>query len=450
MKKLFSLFAAILFAGSMMAAVEEFSVTITKADFNKTSYAANNNEKTSVATATADPTKTLNVKWTSNQMMLKSDQSCVQSQKTNGALYNAESWGTIKSITIVEGSNLAYTIGTSAQPTTSATGGFFQVKNNSTGTGYFTSITIVFEADASSPVLSAADVNLNEVVVDGNEFQTEVSVTVEAANLESDIAYSTNSSKIAFQNLTDLPAAGGELILLITANADDELNEEVYLASGDVKDTLLVTGKIFAKLRNPGDAAEYVVSDADTSYTTTKISDVIYTFTVYGEPAVKVGTSSKKGTMGIKVPATAKKLYFFAAAWANKACKIGLAAPAGVTLTSDAINEGKLQLTADAGFSGDPTVIGNDANYNTAKGDWSLYQFVIDLSGLTDETVINLSSTVGSSARFLVWDATYTTDSATAIENSEVAEKATKVVENGQLFIIENGVKYNAQGAVVK
>lgn len=38
-----------------------------------------------------------------------------------------------------------------------------------------------------------------------------------------------------------------------------------------------------------------------------------------------------------------------------------------------------------------------------------------------------------------------------AIENvAAAAAKATKVVENGQLYIIRNGVKYNAAGAIVK
>ena len=39
---------------------------------------------------------------------------------------------------------------------------------------------------------------------------------------------------------------------------------------------------------------------------------------------------------------------------------------------------------------------------------------------------------------------------ATGIENNAVVEKAVKFIENGQLFIIKNGVKYNAQGAVVR
>jgi len=34
--------------------------------------------------------------------------------------------------------------------------------------------------------------------------------------------------------------------------------------------------------------------------------------------------------------------------------------------------------------------------------------------------------------------------------NTEVTEKAVKMIENGQLIIIKNGVKFNALGTVVK
>ena len=36
-----------------------------------------------------------------------------------------------------------------------------------------------------------------------------------------------------------------------------------------------------------------------------------------------------------------------------------------------------------------------------------------------------------------------------ALENTQVTEKAIKVIENGQLIIIKNGVRYNALGAVL-
>jgi len=41
-------------------------------------------------------------------------------------------------------------------------------------------------------------------------------------------------------------------------------------------------------------------------------------------------------------------------------------------------------------------------------------------------------------------------ESTTGIENTELKAKAVKFVENGQLYILSNGVKYNALGAAVK
>ena len=38
----------------------------------------------------------------------------------------------------------------------------------------------------------------------------------------------------------------------------------------------------------------------------------------------------------------------------------------------------------------------------------------------------------------------------TAIDNAEMVEKAVKLIENGQLFIIKNGVKYNVLGAAIR
>lgn len=47
------------------------------------------------------------------------------------------------------------------------------------------------------------------------------------------------------------------------------------------------------------------------------------------------------------------------------------------------------------------------------------------------------------------WYATLN-DVPTALDNIDAAIKAVKMIENGQMIIIKNGVKYNAQGAIVK
>jgi hypothetical protein len=40
--------------------------------------------------------------------------------------------------------------------------------------------------------------------------------------------------------------------------------------------------------------------------------------------------------------------------------------------------------------------------------------------------------------------------SATAIENAKVGVDAIKVIEDGQLFIIKNGVRFDATGQVIR
>ena len=123
-----------------------YSFTITTADFNSTSYAANNNAKTTTATATDDSGKTMDVEWTSNQVMLSSG--VMQWQKNNGYIYNNTDLGTITSITIEsEAGTFTTYYGDVEQPSESTVvgGPYFQIKVGS-ATGKTTKITVNFEA----------------------------------------------------------------------------------------------------------------------------------------------------------------------------------------------------------------------------------------------------------------------------------------------------------------
>lgn len=127
---------------------EEYQYTIPVSDFNTTSYAANNNEKTVNAVCTTDESKKLEVKYTSNQVMQAG--SLIQGQKSTGYIYNAAAWGTkIKSITLNDNVNYTYVIGASAQPTETAEGAFFKISAGSS-TSKATSIDIVFEVTNKS------------------------------------------------------------------------------------------------------------------------------------------------------------------------------------------------------------------------------------------------------------------------------------------------------------
>lgn len=122
-------------------AVKEYTFTITKAEFNSTSYAANNNEKTS--TAKAEDGSTIEVKWTSYQVM--NQNSTMQWQKSKGYIYNITDLGTIKSVNIaVTAGTFTQYINNTQQPTSDGVGGYFQIKVGS-ATGKVDSITVTFE-----------------------------------------------------------------------------------------------------------------------------------------------------------------------------------------------------------------------------------------------------------------------------------------------------------------
>ena len=117
-----------------------YTFTITKSDFNSTSYVANNNEKTTTATATDG--STMDVNWTSYQVMFQN--SAMQWQKSKGYIYNSTDLGTIESVEIesTAGTFTTY-INSTEQPTVNGTGGYFKI-NVGSKTGYVSSIKVTF------------------------------------------------------------------------------------------------------------------------------------------------------------------------------------------------------------------------------------------------------------------------------------------------------------------
>ena len=133
-----------------------YVLTITPDDFNSSSYAANNNEKTSQAVCTTDASKTYEVKWTSYQVMLQSSK--MQWQKGAGYIYNSTDLGTIKEVKVNEfssGGTFTTYYGTSELPSSSTTvgGGFFKIVTGSSATGNTTAVEITFTIGDPSPFI---------------------------------------------------------------------------------------------------------------------------------------------------------------------------------------------------------------------------------------------------------------------------------------------------------
>jgi len=143
-------FYAVFAKATAASSTKTYSFSITSSYFNSTSYAANNNEKTTTATATDASGATIDVKWTSNQVMLQS--SAMQWQKNAGYIYNSTDLGTVNSVVVTSTAGTYTTYyGTTSQPSSGAQGsgkGYFKTSvGNATGTA--TTLTVNFTKTTS-------------------------------------------------------------------------------------------------------------------------------------------------------------------------------------------------------------------------------------------------------------------------------------------------------------
>lgn len=247
-KKYYAVYAT---ASGSGGASKSYTFNITSADFNTTSYAANNNEKT--ATATASDESTMDVKWTSYQIMKNS--SNMQFKKSEGYLYNSTDLGTITAVTITSsaGSFTTY-YGDAAQPSTSTTvgGGYFKIVVGST-TGTVSNIAVTFSKSSGTTTYSdysltcgtpcsntpsmsfSAPTTVSKTTVDASFTKT---VTISGMGSGQTVAYSSSDETVAIVNssgLVTLQGKGGTT----TITASVEVNGTYCAASASY--TLNVT-----------------------------------------------------------------------------------------------------------------------------------------------------------------------------------------------------------------
>ena len=118
---------------------------------------------------------------------------------------------------------------------------------------------------------------------------------------------------------------------------------------------------------------------------------------VNGKTAVKCGTSNRPGDMTVTVGAGAVHLTLYIATWYNiSSVSAAIEAPEGVTVWPSA-----LTLVPDSGITGNTPF--------TLKGNEETYKHSIFLKGVTAEKALKISC----DKRFVVWGATYGTDSVT-------------------------------------
>lgn len=158
---------------------------------------------------------------------------------------------------------------------------------------------------------------------------------------------------------------------------------------------------------------------AQSDFSTTETSNVTLTpgtngssCTVNSEEGIKVGTSSKGGSMSVTVPAGTTHLHVHAAAWKGVN---GLS----LDITGATVSPTSISLTADPGIS-------NNSPF-TLSGSASDFYFVIELSDVIEETT--LTFTTSTTKRFVIWgvnaeevsSGSNQQDSDLALENAPVA-----------------------------
>lgn len=195
-----------------------YMLTIDASDFNTTSYAANNNEKTSNAVCTTDGSKTYEVKWTSYQVMKSG--SNMQWQKSKGYIYNSTDLGTITSVTVNSsaGSFTTY-YGTTEQPTSGTTVGNGYFKTNVGGaTGTTSSIVINFTISTSGSSLTDNDLTLNasEKSFDLADGANQTFQLTNSGSADGALSYASNDVNVATVSNTGLITAVGEGTATIT------------------------------------------------------------------------------------------------------------------------------------------------------------------------------------------------------------------------------------------
>lgn len=220
------------------------------------------------------------------------------------------------------------------------------------------------------PVTGISVTGASATVEEESQLQLTASVTPNNATVQT-VTWSSNHESIATVNTNGLVTGVSEGEARITATATD--GSAVY---GYIDITV---------------TAKPQQSEFDAEMTTGSNSMAV---TVDGNSGVKVGTSSKAGSMTISVGAGATRLSFYAAGWNGTSTVINL--------TGATCGTSSFSLTADSGISGSGSAY-------TLSGTESDYYYETTLSGVTEETDI----TVSASTRFALWKAKYYT---TAVE----------------------------------
>ena len=286
MKKIFSLLAAVLFAGSMMAAVGNLYYTFATAQStSNTSYATNYDVTIEGMDWSVPGNQNFSGYVGIGGKSLNGVDRIISSKTPMGDAiakiqisHNGTSSNDLKvnSITVVAASNAAFTANVVEQvltPTISkqvagtvefiaeagswANNSYYQIKfnlTNSNSKNYrfdITKIEFYSYQDASAPAIMAEKIDFGMIATTAFPAEKNAEMAVTGANLTDAIAYSVIGDNVTVTG--SLTAEGGTLDVALSANAEGEISDTIVLTSGATVAKVPVVANI---LQTSGDGSK--------------------------------------------------------------------------------------------------------------------------------------------------------------------------------------------------
>lgn len=447
MKKFFSLFAAVLFAGSMFAGTEKVTCTmpnsgslsnnkITIEDVEWTVSATNKVGTPSIALGdvTYDKIKKSAMKFGSSKTNYYPNISFTTDYFADKA---------VSSVTVT------YAINGGVSTTLKATQGEVEIGSDTYSTAQKWYTAVMNTESGVSGTLTISITTTQSVSIHAIEIEyTETSAPTKVANPKFSLAEGTYEGK---QNVSLTCKTEGAAIYYTLDGTDPTASSKAYSAAIEVSESLTIKA---VAVKDGLENSEIVSA----TYTILAGADVVLDFSDNSEWAIPGPGANNAKTTGLHE-------------YTSGDYTIKLYGPTGngYYYDGDNIMLGKTDaylafpVFADKAISR-IVVVGYEAgsgavSFNIYKGEDEVSTEVtsckvdqtFDISPKEKNVEYLLKITNNNNIRFQkikIWFGE--ADPMTAIENTAVEAKAIKTFENGQLVIIKNGVKYNATGAVIR
>lgn len=301
--------------------------------------------------------------------------------------------------------------------------------------------------------------------------ETSINVALSASIKQAyTIAWNVNGETYTTGEPTTTVIAGEKVTVLPTAPANNTLSCSNVFAGWSTTNIGSKAGEAQPEDLFISAAAAPAVTENTTYYAVFATADgevktyLNETFDDYTSVGGNDGQWANSGTQAI----TDNPRWTFVKGYpANKCVKLGGGSDQGKATTPALGIEGSAVLTFRAGaWQNDKeqttlkvSISAGSLSAETVtleKGKFNNYS--IDITNGTAESTITFEGATTKNSRFFLDDVVVKTNAtmkdyrtncdgiSTEIENATVAEKAVKMIENGQLVIIREGVKYNAQG----